>query len=384
MYLIDTHLSSPTAPSIGGAEKQLYLLTKSLNPALFKPVVVQLGPNDCLPQANVKIQTLELFHFPTRKIYNFEGIRQLLRLCRLLKEKKVDIIHTFFEKSEVMGWLASRLTGIPIWITSRRDLGFKRKKIYRKIFRVTSRDCSKCLANCVAVKAQVVQEEGLSAEKMEVIYNGLELAPYQNLKSNGTVRKELNIPEEMPVVGLVANFNFEIKGHRFFLEAAKLIVEEIPNVAFLLIGDGPLRSQFEHMGNELGINEHVRFLGKRNDVPLLIANMDISVLSSTSEGLSNVILESMAAGKPVVVTSVGGNSEIVVNGENGYLVPPADAPALAKAIIRLLKNPEEATRMGKRGRQMAQEKFTVEAMVKSYEQLYLELMKKVKGMPKGR
>lgn len=378
MYLIDTCLFPPAGLSVGGAEKQLHLLASSLDPALFKTVVVQLSPNKALRKADVKIGSFELFHFPTRRFYGVDGIRQIVRLCRLAKRKKVDIIHTIFEKSEVMGWLVRRLSGIPIWITSRRDLGFKRKDLYKKIFRLTAKDCSKCIANSVAVKDYAVRQENLSAEKMEVIYNGLELSAYQNTSPNGRVRKQLNICDGMPIVGMVANFNFEIKGHQFFLEAAKNILNDFSDVTFLLIGDGPLRKNYVHMANELGIQKNIRFLGKRNDVPLLMANMDISVLSSMSEGLSNVVLESMAAGKPVVATEVGGNSEMVIDGNNGFLVPPADASALAAAVIRLLKNPEEAGRMGSRGKQIVQEKFTVQAMVRSYEKLYLSLIEGIR------
>jgi len=131
----------------------------------------------------------------------------------------------------------------------------------------------------------------------------------------------------------------------------------------------------------LGLREKIRFLGKRKDVPSIISKMDISVLSSTSEGLSNVILESMAAGKPVVVTNVGGSSEIVMDGVNGFLVPPADPPAMADAILNLLQNPEKAVQMGNAGKKLVQEKFSVDAMVRSYEKLYTELMKKVRVRP---
>jgi len=237
------------------------------------------------------------------------------------------------------------------------------------------------VANCIAVKKQAIQCEELPEEKMEVIYNGLDFSIYQDLQSDGILRQELRIKDAMPIIGMVANFNFEIKGHRFFLEAAKIVLEKIPHAFFILVGDGPLRKQSEQMAKELGIGEQVRFLGKRNDVPSIISNLNISVLSSTSEGLSNVILESMAAGKPVVVTNVGGSSEIVMDGVNGFLVPPADPPAMADAILTLLQNPEKAIQMGNAGKKLAQEKFSVEAMVRSYEHLYRALMEDVRGTP---
>ena len=379
MYLIDTYVSTPENPSKGGAEKQLYMLATSLDPDRFKPVVVQLHPGNAVPFSEGRMGNLDLFHLPTRRICSPDGIRRLGQIRRLAKEKRTEIIHTFFEKSEVMGWLTARSLGIPIWVTSRRDLGFKRKEIYKKIFKLAKKDCRKCVANCLAVMNQAIQCEELPGKKMEVIYNGLDFSIYQDLQSDGTLRQELRIKDTMPIIGMVANFNFEIKGHRFFLEAAKIVLEKIPHAFFILIGDGPLRKQYEQMAKELGIGEQVRFLGKRNDVPSIISNLNISVMSSTSEGLSNIILESMAAGKPVVVTNVGGSSEIVMDGVNGYLVSPADPPAMANAILNLLQNPEKAIQIGNAGKKLVQEKFSVDAMVRSYEKLYMELMKKVRG-----
>ena len=134
LYLIDTYLPRPDQAAVGGTEKQLSLLVSSLNPDIFRPIVVQLSMHPSQKTTD-KIGNVKLFHFPTKKIYNLHGLNQVRKLIRLAKNEQVDIIHTFFEKSEVMGWLVKRLAGIPAWVTSRRDLGFKRKEIYNRIFR---------------------------------------------------------------------------------------------------------------------------------------------------------------------------------------------------------------------------------------------------------
>src|SRR4030067_2509023 len=118
MYLIDTCISPPDNPKAGGAEKQLYLLFASLASNIFKPIVVQLSPHKSLPVATGSIKSGKVFHLPTQKFYNLNGLRQLRCLFTIAKQSNVDIIHTFFEKSEVMGWLTGRFCGIPIWITS--------------------------------------------------------------------------------------------------------------------------------------------------------------------------------------------------------------------------------------------------------------------------
>jgi len=374
MYLIDTLISPPNSPLKGGTENQLYMLASSLASDIFRPIVVQLSPLKSLPVIAGNIGGIKLFHFPTRKLYNLNGFRQIGRLSRLAKQYNVDILHTFFEKSEVMGWIIARLSGIPIWITSRRDLGFKRKKIYDRIFRLTAKDCKKCIANCHAVKDQMIQQENLPSEKIEVIYNGIDFSGYQEALKDKSLRVELGIVDGTPLVGLIANFNFEIKGHVYFLGAAKKILENVPDVKFVLVGDGPLRPRYEEVARELRIEKSVYFLGKRADVPTIISNLDVSVLSSTNEGFSNVILESMAAGKPVVATNVGGSREMVTDGVTGYLVPPADSQPMANAIINLLRNPDKAIAMGSAGREVVKEKFTVQAMVKKYEKLYFSLL----------
>ena len=375
MYLIDTCVATPDSPFKGGAEKQLYLLASSLDPGIFRPLVVQLNPDNSLPAATGGIGSGKIFYFHTRRMYSFHGLAQLVRICRLAKREKTDIVHTFFEKSEVMGWLTARLAGIPIWITSRRDLGFKRKKIYHTIFRFTSKDCNKCVAVCQAVKDQVVRQEKLDSKKIEVIYNGLAFNSYRIPDKEKTLKNEPRIDDHKLLVGMIANFNFEIKGHRYFLEAAKILLKKIPEIEFLLTGDGHLRKQYEEMARQLGIEQKVHFLGKRNDIPSIMSVLSVSVLSSTSEGLSNVILESMAAGKPVVATRVGGNPELVIDGITGYLVPPADPRAMAEVIASLLQNPDKAMAMGVAGKKLVEEKFTIETMVKSYEDLYKSLIR---------
>jgi len=373
LYIIDTYVSLPGQALVGGAEKQLYLLASSLDPKIFRPIVVQLNPANSMPAADKSLNNMELINLPTGRVYSLHGLRQVMRLADLEKREGVHIIHTFFEKSEIMGWLSRRFSGVPVWITSRRDLGFKRKSIHKKIFGFASNGCKKCIVNCAAIRRQMVQQNELPEERIEVIYNGIDLEPYQVHDNPKTLKNELNIKDDVSLVGMVATLKFEIKGHRFFIEASKKILEKFPNVEFVLVGDGPLRNYYENMAEELGVRQNLHFLGKRNDIPRILSSLDISVLCSTSEGFSNVILESLAAEKPVIATNVGGSPEMVIDERTGYLVPPADSDALAKAIINLLQDPKKARDMGEQGRRMVQEKFSIERMVKSYEHIYQSL-----------
>ncbi len=370
MYIIDTFLSPLGSPMQGGAEKQLGILATSLEPARFRPLVVQLAPRSGVPLAEGTLGPARVYHLPTAKFYSLSGLRQIYRIARLAREEKVDVIQTFFEKAEVMGWLARRLAGVPVWVTSRRDLGFKRKPVYDRIFRTSSSSCDALVAVCRAVKDETASREGFPADKIQVIYNAMEDATLAGALSSGPSRAELGLPLDGRLVGMVANFNFEIKGHRYFIEAAARVARDRCDVRFILVGDGALREGCERQVRELGLADRFHFLGKRGDVPAILAHLDVSVLCSTSEGLSNVIMESMAVGKPMVATRVGGNPELVEDGVTGLVVPPADSAALADAVGALLDDPARAMAMGKAARRVAEERFSVRAMVEAHEKLY--------------
>ncbi len=374
LYFIDTFIAPPEHPYKSGAENQLYKLASSLDQNIYRPIVVQMSPSVSMAVSCGMLSGIELYHFPVKRIYSLNGLYQFCRLYLLVRSKKVDIIHTFFEKSELFGWLIAKFTGIPVWITSFRDMGFKRNKIFRQIFKFSIRDCKKCVAVCNAVKEQMVLQEDVSPEKIDVIYNGLDLPVPSRTFEDNYLKKEINIDAKTALVGMVANFHHEIKGHIYFLEAAEIVLQKTLNVEFCIIGDGHLRSKYEQMASDLKIEQKIHFLGKRGDVAEILSSLDISVLSSISEGLSNAILESMAAAKPVVATRVGGNPEIIIEGSTGYLVQSEDSEALAEAIIKLLQDPEKAVTMGETGQKLIREKFTIKLMVNNYERLYSSLL----------
>src|SRR3990172_4310784 len=179
-----------------------------------------------------------------------------------------------------------------------------------------------------------------------VIRNGLDLSRYQ-LVPEISLKKDLRLAPESAVVTVVANF-IHYKGHRYLLEAWRKVVEAVPGSVALLVGDGPLRPELERLARDLGIEESIRFLGSRMDVPKLLAISDVLAHPSLEEGFCNAILEAMAAGKSVVTTSVGGNPEAVVDGLTGILVPPGDAESLAQALVGVLKDPDKARKIDRK------------------------------------
>jgi glycosyltransferase involved in cell wall biosynthesis len=174
---------------------------------------------------------------------------------------------------------------------------------------------------------------------------------------------------------MVARMNAKSKNHSGFLRALALIRDQIPNLEALLVGDGPLRSGLEQEARDLGLSQNIRFLGDRRDIPAVFAALDLSVLPSLSESLSNSIIESMAQAVPVVAARVGGNEELL-GGGRGILVPPGDDRALASAILDLVRDEPHRKRMGAAGQRFAQEHFTIEQMSRQHERLYMDLLQR--------
>jgi glycosyltransferase involved in cell wall biosynthesis len=167
----------------------------------------------------------------------------------------------------------------------------------------------------------------------------------------------------------------DVKGHPWLIDAAIAITRKFPETRFVLVGDGALRKDFERQVAALGLERHFLFLGRRDDVPRILACCDIGVLPSKAEGLPNAVLEYLAAGLPTVASRVGGNAEIVQDGKSGLLVPPEDSSALEEALLRLLRDPEFASSLGKNGREYVTREFSFQRMIESTDQLYTELLR---------
>jgi glycosyltransferase involved in cell wall biosynthesis len=211
---------------------------------------------------------------------------------------------------------------------------------------------------------------GFPVEKTVRIYNGVDLDRFgQHLE--GSVRSELGLPATAPLVGMVANLR-RGKGYEHFVQAARQVADCVPETRFIAVGEieETLAGRMREMLRRLSLEEHFCFLGFRSDVPQVLRDLDVFVLSSTDEGLSIATLEAMAARKPVVVTRSGGPQEIVKDGETGFLVPPADAAALAAKVCEILRCPELGIRLGERARGEVEKRFALSRMVSEYESLY--------------
>jgi glycosyltransferase involved in cell wall biosynthesis len=212
--------------------------------------------------------------------------------------------------------------------------------------------------------------DGCPLDKIVVIPNGIGAAAPP---AAGNRSETLHVGDGDRVIGTISRLVWK-RGNEELLEAAALVRHAIPSATLVVVGDGPLRPALEARARELGLNDGVRFLGAVPQAARLLPHFDVFILSSVLEGMSNSLLEAMAAGRPVVATRVGGNPEVVVEGETGFLVPPKDPRALADAVLRLLRDRELAHRFGEAARRRVESQFSLEQMVHRMEDLYDDLL----------
>ncbi|MFZ5918887.1 MAG: glycosyltransferase family 4 protein [Chloroflexota bacterium] len=298
----------------------------------------------------------------------------LWRLARFLRTAKPDIVHTHLIHGDLYGTLAARLAGVPAVVsTKHNDNAFRRRGFYAWLDRALARQQDRIITISHHLKRFCVEVERLPAEKITPIHYGLDADAFLRVQSGEDVRHEFGIPSGAPLIGVVGRL-IEQKGHRYLLAALAHVVEALPAAHLLIAGDGALRPALEQQVADLALAKRVTFTGWRRDVTRIMAAIDVLVMPSLWEGFGLVLLEAMAASRPVVASQVSAIPEIVAHGETGLLVPPKDAAALARALLTLLREPSRAQAMGRRGRQRLAQQFTVGRMVEQTQAVYESLL----------
>ena len=350
----------------GGAENVLLALALGLDKSRFRSIVVINDPGWLEDRLNEL--GLAYYRVPSVHWYDFKLPRRLLQLIRT---ERVDVIHSHLPDQNFWASVVGRLTRRPVIATYHGAVELANSRQWRNVVKLTT---VKHAANTVSVVCGHVEEMllnlGFPASKLRRIYNGIDVAKYAN-KGDGRLRRELALQPDAPIIGMVANIR-ATKGHEYFIRAARIIADRFPNAAFVVSGDphDELAPPLFRLVEELGLKDRVTFLGFRSDVPMLLAEMAVFVLPSTSEGFPLVVLEAMAAGKPVVSTRCGGVEEVFNTELDSLLVPVADADAIAKQVCSLLENPQHAAFLAAAGRRRVCEKFSVQSMIAEYERLY--------------
>lgn len=360
-------------PSGGGAEILLLALLKKIDKNQFKFIIAY--PSNGTLNEDFEKNGAEVIPFETKSKFDIFSLNRLIRLSKL---KKINIIHSHQPRLDLFGCIAAKFRHIPFIFTRHLSIqnlclnNLERSSYIYVDKMITVKHAKKIIAVSKDIANNLIIKENTNPSKIKVIYAGLDLETYGSGVKIGKIRKEFHMGSETSLVGIVGRINTQ-KAHQYFLHAAIEVLKDMPETKFLVVGDGPLREKQETLCRKLGLTSHVIFTGYRKDTSQIMADLDVSVLSSLSEGVPVANIEAMAMGKPIICFNVGGVSELVIDGVTGILVPLKDVKGLANGIIRLLKNKKEAKQMGEAGRMRIEEYFSLERMVEEYEKVYNEV-----------
>lgn len=358
--------------ALGGTELNAVRTAERLDRSRFELSVVCLrseGPlKDRMQAAGVPI-----FPFPIPRLYGAAALLQGWRLLRFLRQSRTDIFHAHDIYSNIFGVPWARAAGVRV-IASRRWWMEANRRSQIIANRHTLRLAHRVLGNSPGIGALLGSREGVAADRIVIVPNFLDEAAFDppSAEARSDLLAELGISHDRRIIGMVANL-LPVKDHDSLLRAVALLRPRWPDLALILVGEGVCRDPLTRLARELKVDDLVRFAGRRPHHPNLHHLFDISILSSRSEGLSNSILEAMAAGNPVIATDVGATSDAVSDGETGILVPSGEPEQLAAALERLLADPRLAGRMGTAGRERARSRFSADAAISALERVYLEL-----------
>jgi glycosyltransferase involved in cell wall biosynthesis len=372
------------ATGVAGSEKHLLTLLTGLDKAKYQVTLVLLVERD--KPLDDYVQRFEERGIQVKRVLIRGDIDPLLvwRLYRLLREGNHDLVHTHLIHADLYGTLAAKLAGAPIIVsTKHNDNAFRRHPFYALLDRLASKFADKIIVISDHLKRFFVEIERLDPRKMTRIYYGLDAGWVEGQSSKTarpiSIQEELGIPPDTPLAGIIARLNPQ-KGHTYLVTAFAKVVDSLPEARLLIVGDGNLREDLERQTKELRITRRVTFTGWRDDIPRIMAALNLLILPSLWEGFGLVLLEAMVMGKPIVASRVSAIPEIVVDGVTGLLVPPRDPEAMAKAIIALLQDKEQAEAMGLTGRERVERSFSVEMMVQQAEALYEALIREKIGL----
>ncbi len=371
--------------TIGGTKRHLLAMVRGLDRSLFQvevaaPRIRSEAFDDVTFSDEVRQAAIPQRFVPmVREISPASDLSCLFRLWALMIRGRYDVVHTHSSKAGFLGRFAARLAGVRAVVHTPHGFYFLNQKggakrsFYLTLERLAGRITDRMIALSPTEMGEAVDNGIIVPKRVVLIENGIQLPARRDSATISRLRNTL-APGARHVIGTVARFTPQ-KGPFDFIRMADALVRSVPGTQILWCGDGELRDQVETLARELGVYNHLHFLGYRTDVLDVMSVMDAFILTSHWEGLPYTILDAMALEKPVVATAAVGTRDIVQDEVTGLLTPVGDPEAAAQAIARVLSNPEEAKAMGTAGRELVLRRFSQEAMVKRTGQLYLDLVR---------
>ena len=357
---------------VGGSQTHLLQVLRLLDRRRFDPILCCLTGQGALLVAARQSGVPVFCGSMEAGLKSARVLPEILRLAWFLRDERVDVVHNYLLRANIIGAVAARLARVPV------VLGSKRGCHERRGLELAGARLSNWLADCVTTNATAVREfvhenERCRKEKMVVIPSGVDTERFRPL-GEGDYKTRLGLDPRRPVVGIITRMRVR-KGVEEFLRAMAMVRREHPMVQTVVVGEVELDGALKQLVADNGLADRLWLLGQRRDMPEVLSAFDVFVLSSHDEGMSNAILEAMAMEKPVVATDVGGTGEVVQDKKSGRLVPAKNPLPLAAAIEDMLAAPSAAQEMGVQGRQIVEERFSAHAMVSQMEALYLQLLR---------
>jgi glycosyltransferase involved in cell wall biosynthesis len=364
-----------TSMPVGGAETLVANLVRKMDRVRFAPEIC------CLKEPGpIGEELAQTCPVRARLLAHKYDLRVLPRLTGCLK-KRVDAVVTVGAGDKMFwGRLAAHWSAIPVVISALHSTGWPDG--LGRLNRLLTPWTDAFVAVASDHGRFLIDQERLPADKVRVIPNGVDLERFRfDAQAPSAIRHELGLSGDTPLCGIVAALRPE-KNHQLFLQVAQRVLQQIPQTHFLIVGDGPRRAMLRDLAADMGLEERIHFLGNRSDIPRILSALNVFLLSSENEANPVSILEALAVQVPVVATAVGSVAATVKHGETGFLAPSQDAIQLATHVIRLLRDPHQARACGAEGRREVAAHWSLERMVRGYEQLILEIYHRKRPRPK--
>jgi glycosyltransferase involved in cell wall biosynthesis len=377
--------------NIGGPAVHIINLTTGLDPDRFDSqlIVGRPGPDEGDMGYQAAQKGIDPLTIPElgRELSPLGDLRTTVKLARIFRRDKPDIVETHTAKAGAVGRLAARLANVPIVIhvfhghVFHSYFGPLRSEMFVNFERTLARITDRIITVSPAQRRDIVDVYGIAPpERVLTVPLGLDLEPFRRAKQtcHGRFRASLGVPTEALLVGFVGRLT-AVKNPSLFVESAGHVVQQFPQTRFVFVGDGELRPALEEQTDALGLAQHVIFAGWQVDMPAVYADLDLLALTSLNEGTPVTVIEALATGIPVVASAVGGVPDVLKDQETGTLVPSGDAERLAKAIIELLRAPERGQVLAYAGQQSVLGRFDLARLINVMDSLYFALLKE-KGM----
>ena len=366
--------------TVGGTREHILQVLRGLDQSIFDLTLICSVERDPafnedianLRQAGVRVIVIPM----ARPIRPWRDLVALVRITAHLLTTRYDIVHTHSSKAGFLGRFAAWIAGAERIYHTGHIFYFQWRPhtvagwFYRLLEWLVARLTTRIIALSPQQRDLLIRCGVARPSQARVIENGVRLQDWADLPAPNECREKMGLPQSALVLGMAARLEPQ-KGCAHFLRAAKLVLKEMPDIHFVLVGEGSLASRLEAMAKEISIGDRFHLLGHWRDMRCFYAALDLFVLTSLWEGMPYVILEAMASGRPVCATDIPGTREIIRDGDTGALVPAEDDPALAGRIIELLRNPGQRARMAARAGRLVEERFTTKRFLAELQSLYL-------------